>query len=727
MTHKPQPLSLFHLRRLILFFTLLIGANIGFAQQQEIDSILVLIKKHPQQDTLKVTLLNDLAYSYHIVYPDSTTILAKQSFELSKEIGYQKGKGDALKVWAIGSYLISEYEDAILKNEKALEIFESIGDLKGCGAVLNNIAIIRHNQGIFDEALDYYQRSLDIRIKINDLIGVGACYNNMGNTYSDKGNYSEALFYLFKGLRIREKINTQQGIANSLSNIANIYFYLGKYAASLTYSNRALLIQESIGNKDGVIQALVAIGAVYHIQKKNEESLKCFQKAIKMAEEMGNTHSVALCLNNIGDEYVSQERYAEAKPYYEKSLALSEKSGDQESIAICNNGIGLVLLHSNEPRKAVEHLLLSYNTGSGIGAKLIALEASNNLALAYEKLGDPKNTAFYLKKFIAYKDSLFNDEVTKKAEQLEFNFILDKKQKEIAILEKDKSIQQGVTDRTHLINVSLAAVLFLIMVFTVSLFMSSRKVKQANKLTNKQKEEIARQANELQALNQLKDKILSVLSHDLRGPIASLSGILTLLDFDSLSPQEFTQVKQGMNDRLSALNLLLDNLLYWSRSQLNGNKAINKTEVFMVKAIEQNIKLLNEYALQKNISLRLHVNDNRNVAAIADPSHVDIILRNLISNAVKFTHPNGHIEISIAQTDKTVTVQITDDGVGMDDTVKSKLFSNTQTSNYGTIGEKGTGFGLFLCKDFVDMNGGEISVTSQLGKGSSFGLTLPKA
>jgi signal transduction histidine kinase len=711
----------------LLFCSSIFSALSLAAQQPTIDSLYKELKKHPRVDTIHIDLLSTLAYTYHTISPDSTTILAQKAFNLSNKLGYEKGRADALKHWAIGAYLISEFDDAIAKNEEALKIYEKMGDKKGCGAVLNNIAIIKHNQGSFEEALVFYKRSLAIRQLIDDQIGVAACYNNIGNTLSDQGNFSESLYYLFKGLRLREKLNNQQWIANSLSNIANIYFYLGKYDASLAYSTRSLAIQEAIGNKDGAIQALVAVGAVYDIQNKHSEALDCFQKALRISREMGNIHSEALCLNNIADEYVNLNQFDNALLNYEKSLKMSEESGDVESIAISNNGIGNALLHRNQPAKAIEHLLLCQKLSASIGAKLVLMESAVNLSEAYEMVKNEKEANKYLHKVITYKDSLFNDEVTKKAQQLEFNFILDKKQREISLLEKERTIQKEIAERRRLGNISLAAVLLLSIALAISLWNSSRKVKKANTITLLQKEEISRQTDELKALNTLKDKIFSVLSHDLRSPIASLSGIMSLMDQDMISPNEFKQVKEGMNNQLAALGLLLDNLLYWSRSQINGHIIVRKEKINIIPLIEQNIQLLSESAGQKNISLRMQNEPNAVLNAFADVNHADIVIRNLISNAIKFTNNNGKVEVGASVVKNTIQIQVQDNGIGMDENLANQLFTNKLQSTQGTSGEKGTGLGLLLCKDFAEQNDGTLSVTSKPGEGSTFYFTLPKA
>ncbi|MES2778809.1 MAG: tetratricopeptide repeat protein [Bacteroidota bacterium] len=711
---------------LLILIVLLVAPAKALAQGDGIDSMLSALQKHPQNDTIRAKLLSDLSFAYHLISPDSTMLLSKQAYDISKRLKHEKGEADALKHWAIGSYMKSEYKQAITRNEQALAIYEKINDKKGCGAVLNNIAIIRHNEGDFATAISYYKQSLTIRKEINDKIGVAACYNNIGNTYSDMGNYSEALYHLFMGLRLREQLSPPRFIDNSLTNIANVYYYLGKDDLALKHALRALEIVTKSRNLDGIISTNVVVGAIYHRKKEFTKALSYYQEALKLSIQMGNSHDLALSYNNIGQVYLEQKEYNQAKYCLFRALKISEESGDQESIAINHIGLGQIYLRTHLLDSAIHHLLISNKVASEIGSKLQLSESSDLLAQTYEKKSDFKAATYYYKKFITYKDSLLNDEVDKKSSQIEFDFVLDKKQKEISLLEKDKSIQMGLVERSRLINISMVVVLCLIGLFAVGLFISFGRVKKANKITIKQKEEITRQSEQLKELNHLKDKILSVLSHDLRSPVASLTSIMSLLDHKMISQEEFLSLKNGMNNQLAALSLLLDNLLYWSRNQLDPNRVQEKVIVSLPSIVQQNIDILQESAHQKNIHLQL-AQPATDVLALVDQSQIDIVFRNLISNAIKFTHRDGNIAITIEDKDTHTLTCITDNGIGMDDAHLQQLFNLRHQSNYGTDGEKGTGLGLLLCKDFITQNNGTLTVKSTLGVGSTFCITLPKA
>lgn len=706
-----------------LLFIFLCTVGYHACAQQELDSILSLLRQHPADDSLKVQYTVDLAYAYHTYAADSTIVIAERAYKLAERINNDEGRADALKIWAIGLSITSEEKLALEKSEQALAIYQKINNKSGAGAVLNNIAIIKHNNGEFQTALDYYQQSLEIRKEINDQRGIAGCYNNIGNTYCDMGNYAEALYNLFRGLQLRERYGNKQDVANSFSNIAYVYLLLGKFNEALKFSTKGAAIQEASGNKDGITQAYVALGEVYSAQGNHSKTLYYYNKALQLSKEIGHQNSIALCLNKIGETYTKLGKYAEAEKYYEQALKLSDEGGDLLGVAINHIGLGTVKLKTGRIKQSIEHLQKSYDLASMIGSKLHIQQASMLLADGLEKYGDLKKSNFYLRKYVAYKDSIFTDEVAKKSHQIEFDFQLDKKQKEIALLEKDRSIQKEMNDKSKLMTIFLGGLVSLFLIFILGLYQSRQKVKKANAIALKQKEEIERQAKELQELNQLKDKIMSIMSHDLRSPVASLTSIISLLDQDMITPEEFVMLKNGMNRQLSAVSLLLDNLLHWSRSQLQGDGAMHKELLSINSLIEQNIELLQEAAKNKQISL--HYEHNLPVYAYADPNQADIVIRNLISNAIKFTNRKGRIEVITRREDGHAYIAVQDNGIGMDQETAAKVFNHLHESSYGTDGEKGTGLGLVLCKDFIEQNNGTIGVSSSKGEGSTFYFTLP--
>jgi signal transduction histidine kinase len=220
-------------------------------------------------------------------------------------------------------------------------------------------------------------------------------------------------------------------------------------------------------------------------------------------------------------------------------------------------------------------------------------------------------------------------------------------------------------------------------------------------------------------------KFLSIIAHDLRSPFSSIIGILELLkmsleEFDKTKVEEYVDiVYKSANNTL----ILLDNLLVWAVSQ-NKEKNFKPIKINLYELLREEIENLRTLAEQKQITVRHSVGSELNITA--DLQMVKTILRNLISNAIKYTDTNGEIYVNAHEDNQFVEVGIKDNGTGISPEIRKKLFKiDTLQSTPGTNNEKGTGLGLLLCKEFVELHGGSIWVESEAGKGSRFSFTLP--
>jgi len=238
-------------------------------------------------------------------------------------------------------------------------------------------------------------------------------------------------------------------------------------------------------------------------------------------------------------------------------------------------------------------------------------------------------------------------------------------------------------------------------------------------------QELYKTNHELRSVNAVKDKLFSIIAHDLRSPLNTLSNFVNLLvDFeDAFSPEETKELASQIRDSLQNVNDLLNNLLYWSRNQMQTTH-LDIREVDILDAIERAIRVTSHTAQQKYIKLKIDKVEQESVWA--DKNMVDVILRNLISNAIKFTHKNGLVYVSGSLEESFYRIDVVDTGVGMDEESLQKLFDVDQhITTYGTANEKGTGIGLKLCHEFAEKQGGKISAKSQVGQGSTFSVWLP--
>ena len=232
------------------------------------------------------------------------------------------------------------------------------------------------------------------------------------------------------------------------------------------------------------------------------------------------------------------------------------------------------------------------------------------------------------------------------------------------------------------------------------------------------------QARELQKLNQLKDRIFSIMAHDLRGPLLNVTEVLRMISDDTITTEEFKFLSPKLSKDISYTTDLLENILHWSRSQLKGY-SINRDFCDLKALVSSEINYHMKSASDKNITISHSLDDE--LTAFADLLMMQMVVRNLLGNAIKFCHPECRIEISAAYCEKNyICIRIQDNGVGIAEENIQRIFKGENVSSMGTKNEKGTGIGLMVCWDFMERNGGYITMESQLGKGTTFNLKIPR-
>jgi two-component system sensor histidine kinase/response regulator len=252
-------------------------------------------------------------------------------------------------------------------------------------------------------------------------------------------------------------------------------------------------------------------------------------------------------------------------------------------------------------------------------------------------------------------------------------------------------------------------------------------LKKAQEMINRQKQEIETQRDELERLNITKDKFFSIIAHDLRNPFHSILGFSDLLikDYENIEDQKKKEFIRMIFESSQNAHNLLENLLQWSRTQSDTIR-FNPSELSLSHIINENVHLFRLYLDNKNITLTSFIDENTTI--YADKNMIHTVVRNLLNNAVKFTPIGGKISVTSQDKGKFISVGISDTGIGINPEDIPKLFHLEDFhTTQGTEGEAGTGLGLIICHDFIRRQGGEITVDSEPGKGTTFAFTLPKS
>jgi signal transduction histidine kinase len=359
---------------------------------------------------------------------------------------------------------------------------------------------------------------------------------------------------------------------------------------------------------------------------------------------------------------------------------------------------------------------------SGI-VELIAT-AYKVLYLTNQKKGSYKEALYYRNLEVALNDSLKTAEKEKVIRNIQSSYELEQKQRQIDLLSKDKVIGQKELERVKLRRDLLTAGAISLLIFAFVLFRNYAQKRKLSEQLALQNKDISAQNLQLEELVHVKDRLFSIIGHDLRGPIYTISHMIDMIKEDGLSEEEGKHWIEKISDTLTITAHLVENLLYWAKSQMDGIQA-NPADFNVQKVIEQNITLLKERAAEKKV-LVTGVEGTTPGTVYGDETMIDIVIRNLVENAVKFSKAGDTVTVSAQNKDAVTVITVKDNGKGIPEEAQAKIFDKFSSyTTYGTASEKGSGLGLLLCKELVEKNNGTIWFESKAGIGSSFYFSLP--
>jgi signal transduction histidine kinase len=406
---------------------------------------------------------------------------------------------------------------------------------------------------------------------------------------------------------------------------------------------------------------------------------------------------------NAAIAYANTGDFTKALFDYNEALALSKKYGLIEEEARVLYNIAL-LYEDKDPVKAQKYHEEVLKLAMQMGLKHLMVEVYQSLYILQKKQGNYKAAIEFLEKFHVYQDSVMSIENTSAIELLQSNFDLEKSKVEIKELEIANQKQRSNQIIAFLI---IGGTLFSLGIVAYN----SRKRNRLNK--------------ELLKSIQVRDKLLSIITHDLKSPINNILGLINELEGDGISEQERKILLETLKKQTSLSLDTLENILKWGQAQIKGIKT-NPQILVLKDVIEHNKDLVELNLLSKNIQLNMEFDNNLKLKA--DKDQVDFVIRNLISNAIKYSKSGSTITIKAYPTGNgEINIEVIDEGIGMSKETLDSLFGVKQKINLGTMSEKGSGLGLLLCKEFVEANNGSISAKSILGNGSTFTFTCTSA
>jgi signal transduction histidine kinase/Flp pilus assembly protein TadD len=610
----------------------------------------------------------------------------------------------------VNAYMYTKPDSAAYYAQQGMEYAISRKYWLGQGIMMGQLAILDQSQGRMILSRKRLTDALEIFKELDYQVGIADANNGLGILEAKKGNYQGATKYFFTALKINEGIKNIQGISETYLKLGALNEQNGNLDRAIDYYKKVEELSGSLPFSESNIMFCNNLGIVYDKLGKYGLAINYFQRGLSLSNEAKYAGIRVLLYINMGIAFDHMDSTDAAIVYQSKALSTARDSKMREEEARSLISLASITAKVNAD-KSLEYLNEALSITKAIGQKKLEIDIYQQMGTIYKLRTMYKEALDDFEKGTVLKDSLFNVEKAKEVANLEATYDLDKTKGTINRLELKS--KKNALQRDIILDIA-GSIIFIFFIFAIFY----RNTKRLNG-------KLMVQQLQLQEMNTVKDKIFSIIGHDLRSPINGIIGMLDLMENDTtgLDPEELREIFSRLNMHSKASLDTLDKLLYWGQSRIKGI-ALQQKEFNVTSVIENNLGLLKEFAGQKEIQMINNV--AKDVRIYADTSHFDFVIRNLLSNAIKFCNTNGTIKIHTENSllPLYIIFAVTDDGIGMIEKVKESIFEAFNTSREGTAREKGTSLGLMLCKEFITENGGKIWAESEAGKGATFYFSL---
>ena len=585
-----------------------------------------------------------------------------------------------------------------------MSLSEKIGDIHLQAKALNYQSVIYRDQGAYEKSLAFSTRSLQLAQSVSDQTQIAYSYNNISTIYRLMGNYSAALEKLYRALEIFESIKDKVGIGYCYYNLGFVYMRQENFDKALENFETTVKIRESLNDAEGKTKALGRIAEIYLRKGENQKALTIFREVEKAYSNFDDQRSLISIRMGLAELYKRNNDLKKALYERKHALELSEKFADVIGIVTNASEMGVIYALAGNISEGKKFLEYGASTAKKYNSSELKLTNYKSYAEFFEIRKDYTNAYKYAKLLKQYQDSIYKKEKSTAISEVEAAYQLNKKEREKELVQKDLEKNQQLIKYWTLISVLFVG----LSIVAILLYFLKRRT-----------------TVKLRELNATKDKFFSIIAHDLKNPITAQFTLTSMIieNYKDMGKDELLELIEAVDKAGKQTYRLLENLLYWSRAQI-GRLEYDPKEIFLDEMIRESYDLLFDNAKAKNITLVPVAQSS--FAAYGDEEMIKTVLRNLISNAIKFTNQGGTVRVELEKKKEQRIVRVIDNGVGIPPEYLDQIFRiDVVASTPGTEGERGTGLGLILCKEFVEKNGGKLRVESEEGKGSTFSFSLP--
>ncbi|MDX1618478.1 MAG: tetratricopeptide repeat-containing sensor histidine kinase [Balneolaceae bacterium] len=668
-------------------------------------------------DTRRVDMLSELA---------SELILGGQVREarrylekgrrLADSLDYESGREQVMLGFG-DLYLTRNRPDsaaAIL--EKAVERYPDSGRLI---SFYNLLATAYRYQGDNYRAIDTYEKTLGLidTTDASQARKAAAVNQNMAAAYMNLGNSAETFERYSKAITYAEAANDSVFLATALNNIGNAYVEEGQFGEAVYYLERAIDVGETIGLKPEILRATLNLGNARNEQSRFAEAESLYNKALQLTEEVRPGNPPIRILYNLGRMYRRKADLENSERHFRRSLDLSRKQQILQGIYYNSTGLGNLAEERGNLSGALEWYGQALEVAEQLDTPPFIGNAHQRLYELNKKQENYAEALPHLERYKALTDSLKSREKERMLAEYQTRLEVQRQEQRNRTLAAERDRQQARLDLQYWLILIGVLMLILVAAVAVLLYRANRDKKEINRQLQQQKVELER-------LNDVKNKLFAIVTHDLRTPLSGLVSMLEMFRMDALTDDELKELAGHLEVNLQQNVNIIENLLAWAKNQMESI-SIDREKVNARELTGEMLGMHEFNARHKNIKLNNRVSSD--VELKADPNLFKLILRNLISNAIKFSEPGDEVTIGAGRQREEVVIEVRDTGIGIPGEIRDKIFLAPERGRSGTHDEKGSGIGLSLCKEFAEKMGGSLWFDSEEGKGTSFYLSLPSA